>query len=520
MLIASSAFYVSDSLTALSFPSISEAYMDNPVSKPARASRQGQGSMPYLTGICFVTTIGGFLFGYDTAIIAGCNSFLESHFQLSKAGLGWVAASALLGTIVGTFMAGFVADRWGRKAALILASLLLILSATGSMLVPVFLSKPLGFAWIQAGQEAAGNWLVCFRMIGGVGVGITYAVSPLYIAELVPPHVRGRLVSIYQLSITLGILFAFVGDYLVLHFAGDAAGVVTQDPGGFWHWAFVTELWRGMFGTEIPVACIFFILLLFVPETPRWLVGQSRNDDAKKILIRLNGNQEAKRALEEIHDVLEQQQGSFRELLAPHLRVPLCIGILLPMFSHLSGIAAIMYFAPNILNEAMQNTEGSFLGAALVGVINTAFTFVAIWKVDRFGRRGLLITGVTGACLSLGGVGLLFYLGSKWVLIPLLFYVACFAFSYGPVCWIIISEIFPMRIRGRAAALGAFSLSVTSFVITQSNPILFERISPAGTFFLYAVLTAVAIWFIWRFVPETKGRTLEEIEKRWLKKKS
>lgn len=477
--------------------------------------------MPYLVGICFVTTIGGFLFGYDTAIIAGCNPFLESQFALSKTGLGWVVSSALLGTIIGTALAGSIADRRGRKPTLILASLLLLFSAIGSMLVPLFLERPAGFGWIVADRAAAQNWLVVARMIGGIGVGITYAVSPLYIAEIVPSRVRGRLVSIYQLSITLGILFAFVIDYFVLHAAGDGAGaaVAGQTTHGFWHWAFVHELWRGMFGTEIPVAMIFFLLLLLVPETPRWLTGQGREVEARSVLTRIGGPERAEKSLCEIREVLDREQGAFRELLAPHLRIPLLIGIFLPMFSHLSGIAAIMYFAPNILNEAMQSTEGSFLGATLVGVINMLFTFVAIWKVDKFGRRALLLIGVTGACVSLACVGLLFQIGSRWVLVPLLFYVACFAFSYGPVCWIILGEIFPTRIRGRAAALGAFSLSLTSFVITQTNPILFETVSPAGTFFIYSALTAAAIWFIWKFVPETRGRTLESIEKGWLKSK-
>jgi len=477
--------------------------------------------MPYLVGICFVTTIGGFLFGYDTAIIAGCNPFLESQFELSKDGLGWLVSSALLGTIFGCALAGSIADRGGRKPTLILAALLPLFSAVGSMLVPLFLARPEGFGWIAADRSLAQNWLVAARLIGGVGVGITYAVSPLYIAEIVPSRLRGRLVSIYQLSITLGILFAFVVDYFVLHAAGEGAGaaVAGPTPSGLFRWLFVDELWRGMFGTEIPVAVLFFLLLLLVPETPRWLTSRGRESEARAILTRINGPQQAEKAMGEIREVLGQAAGAYRELLAPHLRIPLLIGIFLPMFSHLSGIAAIMYFAPNILNEAMASTEGSFLGAALIGVINMIFTFVAIWKVDRFGRRPLLLIGVTGACLSLACVGFLFLIGSRWVLVPLLFYVACFAFSYGPVCWIILGEIFPTRIRGRAAALGAFSLSLTSFVITCTNPRLFEALSPAGTFFTYSALTAAAIWFIWRFVPETRGRSLESIEKHWLKNK-
>jgi SP family arabinose:H+ symporter-like MFS transporter len=479
-----------------------------------------KGSMPYLVGICAVTTLGGFLFGYDTAVISGCNTFLEAQFELTKAGLGWAAASALLGPIAGTLLAGQIADRIGRKPALLTASVLLLVSATFSMLPPVFLSTPEGFRWLSTDRSAAFNFLVLARLIGGIGVGITYAVSPLYIAEITLPKVRGMMVSIYQLSITIGILLAFGVDYLILHSAGQAAGVIPDGTvGSFWSWAFTVELWRGMFGTEIPIALFFFVLLFLIPESPRWLVGQGKKEKAAAILARIGGSQQARKELEDINTVLQQEEGKFAELFEPHLRIPLWIGILLPMFSHLSGIAAIMYFAPNILNASLHSSEGSLAGAVLVGLVNTLFTFVAIWKIDHLGRRKLLLIGVTGACLSLAVVGVLFLMGSKWVLIPLLAYVACFAFSYGPIVWTIIGEIFPTRIRGRAAAIGAFSLSITSFIITQTNPMLFEKISPAGTFFLYAGLTIPAILFILKFVPETKGKTLEDIEQLWMSRK-
>jgi sugar porter (SP) family MFS transporter len=475
----------------------------------------------YLTGICFITTIGGFLFGYDTAIISGCNSFLESHFELTKAGLGWAASSALLGTIVGSIFAGNISDGVGRKPTLILASLFLIISAIGSALPPVFLGRPENFPWFASGVDFAFNFLVIARLIGGIGVGITYAVSPLYIAEITPSKNRGKMVSIYQLSITLGILLAFIVDYLILHTAGkDAGATSSQWTGSFWQWMFSAEIWRGMFGSEIPVAILFLLGLVFVaPESPRWLVAKGRELKATRILCRIVGRVQAQRELDDIGQVLKQEGGKFSELFQPYLRIPLLIGILLPMFSHLSGIAAIMYFAPNILNESMHSSEGSFMGAVMVGFINAIFTFIAIWKIDQFGRRPLLLAGVTGAFLSLAATGLLFLMKSHYVLIPLLMYVACFAFSYGPVLWTLLGEIFPTRIRGRAGAMGAFSLSITSFIITQTNPMLFDAITPAGTFFLYAGLTIPAIWFIWKFIPETKGKTLEEIEQTWLSKK-
>lgn len=471
----------------------------------------------YIYVISFISTIGGFLFGYDTAIISGCNSFLQIQFQLSPAMLGWVVSSALLGTIAGCVVSGIVTDRIGRKRTLILAALLLTISAIGCMWTPQFLSEsPSG--WISATLDGAFSWLIVFRLIGGIGVGITSVVAPIYISEITLPESRGKMVSIYQLSITLGILLAFLIDWIVLNHAGDAAGIVSGEKVGFWHWMFVEELWRGMFGTEIPIALLFFLLLFLTPESPRWLVTKNRIEEARRIMIKVGGKEQAEKELAEILELSHEKKGSIRELLSPVLRVPFLIGVLLPMFSHLSGIAAIMYFAPNILNESIQSVESSFLGAVLVGVVNSAFTFIAILNIEKFGRRRLLLIGVSGAFLSLAGVGLLFVLGSKFVIIPLLFYVASFAFSYGPIVWVIISEIFPTNIRGLAVSMGSFSLMVTGFFITLTNPVLFESIKPGGTFFLYAALTLPAIWFIWKFVPETKGKSLEQIEKYWREK--
>jgi sugar porter (SP) family MFS transporter len=470
----------------------------------------------YLIAISFVSTIGGFLFGYDTAIISGCNTFLQSHFQLTPAALGWLVSSALLGTILGCIISGTITDRFGRKKALLMAAFLLTLSAIGSMLPPQFQGNTNHPVWFVSDSGFAFSWLIIVRVIGGTGVGITSVVAPVYISELTLPQNRGKIVSIYQLSITLGILMAFLMDWIVLHQAGDAAGIITAGgPSGILNWLFVQEIWRGMFGTEIPIAMLFLILLFFVPESPRWLVTRGKTAEAMKTMIRVAGAAQAEKQMAEISEMVKAETGGFKELFAPFLRIPLLIGLLLPMFSHLSGIAAIMYFAPNIINEAIKSVESSFLGAVLVGLVNSAFTFVAILNIEKYGRRRLLLIGVIGAFLSLAGVGGLFALGSRLIIIPLLFYVASFAFSYGPIVWVIISEIFPTRIRGLAVSIGSFSLMVTGFFITLTNPVLIESIYPSGTFFLYAGLTIPAIWFIWRFVPETKGKSLEEIEKYW-----
>jgi len=336
----------------------------------------------YLLAISFVASLGGFLFGYDTAIISGCNSFLEAQFDLSKAMVGWVAASALLGTIAGTIIAGTITDRFGRKKALVTAASALILSAVGSMLTPQFLAEAGTELWITSSRDFAFNSLIIFRLIGGIGVGITAAVAPVYISEQTLPENRGRFVSIYQLSITLGILLAFFIDWIVLSRAGNEAGVISKEASGFFNWLFVQELWRGMFGTEIPIALLFLILLIFTPESPRWLVSRERIPRAMDILIRTSGKEFAEKQMEEIKESLKEERGGIRELLQKFMRRPLLIGIFLPMFSHLSGIAAIMYFAPNIINEAVESVESSFLGAVLVGVVNSAFTFVAIYLLS------------------------------------------------------------------------------------------------------------------------------------------
>jgi SP family arabinose:H+ symporter-like MFS transporter len=477
-------------------------------------------SSTYLIAISFISTIGGFLFGYHTAIISGCNAFLQTHFQLTPTLLGWIVSSALLGTILGCIISGTITDRFGRKKALILAAFSLTVSAIGSMLTPQFLGNPDNAIWLTSNPDLAFNMLVVARVIGGIGVGITSVVAPVYISELTLPKNRGKIVSIYQLSITLGILLAFLVDWIVLAQAGDAAGNIAENgSSGFLKWLFVEEIWRGMFGTEIPIALLFFILLIFIPESPRWLVTKGKHSDAMKTMIKIGGEKQAEAQMVEISKMVKAETGGLKELLAPFLRSPLIIGILLPVFSHLSGIAAIMYFAPNIINEAFKNIESSFLGAVLVGVVNSAFTFVAILNIEKFGRRKLLLIGVIGAFISLSGVGILFALESKLIIISLLFYVASFAFSYGPIVWVIISEIFPTRIRGLAVSMGSFALMVTGFLITLTNPVLIKTILPSGTFFLYAALTLPAIWFIWKFVPETKGKTLEEIEKYWKNRK-
>jgi len=262
------------------------------------------------------------------------------------------------------------------------------------MLPPQFLGNLDHAYWITSNSDGAFKFLIIVRLIGGIGVGITSVVAPIYISELTLPESRGKMVSLYQLSITLGILLAFLIDWIVLNQAGEKAGLISNEASGFFNWLFVEEIWRGMFATEIPIALTFLILLFLVPESPRWLVSKGNNEEAMKTMVKIGGEASAKLQMIEIKAMVKNESGGFKELLLPFLRVPLLIGILLPMFAHLSGIAAIMYFAPNIINASISSVENAFLGAVLVGVVNSAFTFVAIMNIEKFGRRKLLLIGV------------------------------------------------------------------------------------------------------------------------------
>jgi SP family arabinose:H+ symporter-like MFS transporter len=458
------------------------------------------GSLLYLAVICFITTLGGFLFGFDTAIASGAIGFIKQQFALNATWEGWVVSSAVFGCIFGSAFAGPLTDKFGRKNILIAAAVFLLISGI----------------WCIYPNSA---WeLVAARIIGGLGIGITSMAAPVYISEISPPSLRGRLVSFYQLSITLGILFSFFTNASILHFAGANAGVVTEQ-GGFFHTIFVSEIWRGMLGTEALPALLFLLTLIIIPESPRWLAKKGQSDKAFKVLVRICGRAEAQKELADINEMIKLESGSLWEIFEAPFRKPLVIGIMLPVFAHLTGIAAVMYFAPKILSEAGLSLGGAFGGAITIGVINSVFTLLAIWKIDKLGRRPLLLVGIAGAFVSLLMVAVLFHLDIRHkvlILVPLLCYIAFFAFSFGPGVWVVISEIFPTRVRGSAVGISALALWITAFVVSQTLPNLIEWIGTGNTFLVYALLTAPALYFVWKMIPETKGKTLEEIEKYWL----
>jgi sugar porter (SP) family MFS transporter len=450
----------------------------------------------YLTGICATAGMGGFLFGFDTAVISGAVNFLRAQFRLSPAMEGWIMSSALAGCVAGAAVAGYLSDRYGRKKILLLSALLFIVSAWGCMIA------------------ATPAVLVVARIVGGVGVGFAAMVAPMFIAELAPAHLRGRLVSIYQLAITLGILCSYLSNSFLLHYASAHA------PGGsgFLDHYLVTEVWRGMLGSNMLPALLFFLLLLTAPESPRWLVKEGRHEQAHNVLSRINGERQAGVELKEIASALgEEGKGGFRQLLAPGIRTALIIGLALPFLSQLTGITTVMYYAPAIFEKAGFASGSAMGSAAVIGFFNMIFTFVAIWKIDHWGRKPLLIWGFGGLSIGLVVIGLLFYSGGSQHLLlgSFIFYIAVFAATIGPGVWVVIAEIYPTKIRGRAMSIGTLSLFLGSTFVTQTYPMLRESLGIGITFILYGLAMVPAILFVRRAVPETKGRTLEEIERHW-----
>jgi SP family arabinose:H+ symporter-like MFS transporter len=451
----------------------------------------------YLIFVCLISTLGGFLFGFDTAVISGTLSFVRSQFFMESMMEGWFVGSALLGCIIGVAFAGIAADRFGRKKTLFLSALLFLISAIGCMV--------------------SGNLtsLIIYRLIGGLGVGVASMLSPLYISEISPAAIRGRMVSLYQFAITIGILAAYFTNTWILQFGLDAG--FAQDS--FKYWIFTSEVWRGMFGSEMLPALAFVLLLVIVPESPRWLMIKNRESEAQEILNRIVDPVAAKTEISEIKKVVNQETASWKQLFAPGIRIALFIGVALAVLSQFSGINAIIYYGPRIFESAGFDVGGALNGQVIIGIVNVLFTLIAFWKIDNFGRRGLLLIGCFGMAVSHVIIGFLFYTGHTGGLLLLIFlpaFIAFFAFSYGPVVWTIIAEIYPTNVRGRAMSIATLSLWGGNYVIGQTVPWLLEHIKPYGTFWLFALMLLPAIWIVLKLTPETKGRTLEEIEEHWL----
>ncbi|MEI3800593.1 MULTISPECIES: MFS transporter [unclassified Chitinophaga] len=425
--------------------------------------QQGQ----HLTFITLVASLGGFLFGFDMAVVSGILPFVEHQFSLSPAQLGWFVSSALAGCIVGVIFAGDISDRLGRKKLLFLSAALFVLTALGCTFIPVF------------------SWLIAARILGGMAVGIASSVVPLYLSEIAPDHLRGRLVTYYQLAVTIGIFSAYGSNALLLKYAA------TPSQSG---WGLITglEVWRKMFGVGIFPALLFLLGITFIPESPRWLKQQ--------------------------HITTTANTTGYTQLLAPRFRRALLIAILLPLFSQFSGINAIIYYGPTILHQSGLTLNSSLISQLFFGAANVLFTFIAIWKVDSLGRRPLYLWGTAGAAVSLLLTGICFYAGAVngiYLLLCVLAFLACFAFSIGPLKFVIAAEIFPDSIRAKALSLSIMVMWTADAIMGQLTPIMLASIGTPQTFWCFSLCCVFAFITVYKLVPETKGQSMEAIQQHW-----
>jgi SP family arabinose:H+ symporter-like MFS transporter len=424
-----------------------------------------------------------------------------ANFHFNAVMEGWFVSSALLGCIIGVAFSGKLSDAYGRKKIMLLSAGLFFLSAIGCMLA----------------TNAAS--LIGFRLVGGLGIGVASMICPLYISEFSPPAFRGRMVALYQLAITIGIVGAYFSNACLLKLSG------LQGLGGWWHFLLVQDSWRAMIGIGLVPSFIFLACLFIVPESPRWLLITGAETKAFQYLSKMNDPETARQEIADIKRNNSEEEGSIRELFTPVYRVALIIGLLLPFLSQVSGINAVIYYGPAILDKAGFSLGDALGGQVVIGLVNVLFTLVAIFTVDRWGRKPLLITGIAGAVTALLVIGWLFEANTvqgPWVLIFILLFIACFAFSFGPVCWIIISEVFPGRVRGRAMSLATLSLWIANFFVGQLTPVMLKSThwGPSATFWTFALLCAPGLWLTWKLIPETKGKSLEQIEQYWRKQRA
>jgi sugar porter (SP) family MFS transporter len=442
----------------------------------------------YIVVITLVATLGGLLFGYDTAVIAGAIGFLEVHFELDKIMMGWAGSSALVGCIIGAACAGMLSDRFGRRSVMMLAGLLFFISAIGSA-IPRNLTE-----------------FIIARIIGGIGVGAASMLSPLYIAEIAPANIRGRLVSLNQFAIIFGMLVVYFVNAKIAHSGNDA-----------WN---IARGWRWMFGSEAIPAALFFGLLFLVPESPRWLFKQNRGEKARQVLSRIMPSEKIESSVAEIKQTLAQETGSIIQIFHPGMRIALLIGVGLAILQQITGINVVLYYAPEIFKSTGLSATEAIDSAVIIPGIMLLFTIVAIWIVDRVGRKPLLLIASAGMALSLGLLGAAFFLEKfegRLVLFCVLGYVAFFSVAMGPVVWVVLAELFPTRIRGRAMSIATFFLWFSNYLVSQFFPYMLETMK-GNVFFFYAFMCVIAVIFIWLLIPETKEKSLEEIEQYWLAK--
>ncbi len=458
-------------------------------------SAVSQGSVLFLAWVCFIASLGGFLFGYDTAVISGTFEFVEQQFALSKVEVGWFGSAALIGCILGAAVAGWFGDRYGPKTMLIVSGVLFLLSALYSA-IPETLPV-----------------LIIARAVGGVGVGMASVLAPMTISEFAPARVRGRVAALYQVSIGIGILAAYFANYLLLARAQEllAAGQTTS----LLHFYLVREVWRGMFGMEMIPAAAFTVLLFTIPESPRWLMKAGMRERAGTILSRINGSDAAGQILSDITAALQREEGTLRELFRPGLRKALILALGLAFFGQLTGVNVVIYYGPTVLREAGLQSDSALLYQVALGTIGLIFTLFAVSKIDSWGRRPLLVGGMALVTVSLAATAVLMYAGAPalWIVVLLGVYMACLAISICSVIWVMTPEIFPNRVRGRGSSIATFVTWSSNALVAFVFPWYVTTLGMHAAFFTFAAICGIATVFFWKLTPETRGRTLEEIER-------
>lgn len=459
----------------------------------------------YVIFLSVVAAIGGFLFGYDTAVISGTTELVKTQFGLNALQEGWYVGCALVGSIIGVACAGIINDKAGRKNTMIISALLFTISAAGCAIATSF------------------DWLVIYRIIGGMGIGVVSITSPLYISEVSIARYRGQLVSLYQLAITVGFLGAYLANYGLLQAVPDAldSSIVFIEK------TFGTEYWRGMLGLETLPAAIFLIIIFFIPESPRWLILKNKNNKASLIVNHIYRNEnEANTELNSIKESFKKEQGSEWKLLLNHnIMKAVLIGAAIAILGQFMGINAVLYYGPKIFTDMGLSSSDSLFFQVLVGCVNMLTSILALVIIDKVGRKKLVYYGVSGMILSLLVISLYFFKGQELGVSPIfllafiLFYIFCCAVSICAVIWVLLSEMYPTKVRGLAMSIAGFSLWIGTYLIGQLTPWMLQTLSPAGTFFLFATMCVPYILIIRFLVPETTRLSLEEIEAYWLKKK-
>lgn len=458
----------------------------------------------YVSFLSVVAALGGFLFGYDTAVISGTIAQVGVQFSLDTIEQGWYVGCALIGSIFGVLCAGVLSDKFGRKKTMLVAAILFSISGIGCA--------------ISANFEQ----LVLFRMLGGIGIGVVSIISPLYISEVSVAQYRGRLVSLYQLAVTVGFLGAYLVNYGLLNYS--LGGVQYLENAVLKH-IFHDEVWRSMLGMAAIPSLLFFITIFFIPESPRWLILKTRDEEASSILQHIYGSVKAAAfELNETKQVIgSESRSEWRILLKPGILKAVIIGVSIAILGQFMGVNAVLYYGPSIFESSGLSGGDSLFYQVIVGLVNMLTTVLAIFIIDKIGRKKLVYYGVSGMIVSLILIAFYFIKGVEiglpnvLLLIFFLFYIFSCAISICAVIWVLLSEMYPIKVRGLAMSIAGFALWVGTYLIGQLTPWLLENLRPEGTFILFAIMCVPYILIIWKLVPETTGKSLEEIEKLWEK---